>query len=131
MLKAPPDDSVRLAPAHFLPDSGSSFLKVLSDFGRESGAQERLAADWGIVAAWLGCEGRELTQDDDEKFGLVFRSYLARGVAPSVALEEPFRKFAHMAKAEGWQLVPVPQELVPVFQRMMASDRPTAREASP
>ena len=107
----------------FLADSGSLFLKILRDLAGTSGVAEGLAADWVVVAGWLGCEGGELTQDDYEKFGLVFRSYLARGVAPSLALEEPFKKFAPMAKAEAWPVVPVPQELVPVFERMLASDR--------
>ena len=107
----------------FLADSGSFFLKVLKDLGGGPGAPEGLAADWAAVAGWLGCMGRELTEADYEKFGLVFRSYLARGVAPSVTLEEPFKKFALMAKSEAWRVVPVPQELVPVFKRMMANDR--------
>jgi hypothetical protein len=107
----------------FLAESGSFFLKVLKDLGGRSGAPEGLAADWNVIAGWLSCLGRELTEADYEKFGLVFRSYLAHGVAPSVALEGPFRKFALMAKSEGWPVVPVPQELVPVFKRMMANDR--------
>ena len=107
----------------FLADSGSFFLKVLKDLGGEPGAPEGLAADWAVVAGWLGCMGRELTEADYEKFGLVFRSYLSRGVAPSGTLEEPFKKFALMAKSEAWPVVPVPQELVPVFKRMLANDR--------
>jgi hypothetical protein len=107
----------------FLADSGSFFLKVFKDLGGGPGAPERLAADWSVVAGWLGCAGRELTEADYEKFGLIFRSYVARAVAPSVALEEPFRRFALMAKREGWPVVPVPQELVPVFGRMLANDR--------
>jgi hypothetical protein len=104
-------------------DSGSFLLKVLKDLGGASGAPEGLAADWATVAAWLGCAGRELTQVDHEKFGLAFRSYLAQGVAPSVALEKSFKKVTLMAKVEEWPIVPVPQELVPVFKRMLASDR--------
>lgn len=57
-----------------LADSGSYFLKVLRGVGNGADAPEELAADWAIVAGWLGCEARELNQDDYDKFGLVFRS---------------------------------------------------------
>jgi predicted DNA-binding ribbon-helix-helix protein len=107
----------------FLADSGSFFLKLLRDLGAAPGAPEGLAADWATVTAWLGCAGHELTPQEYEKFGLVFRSYLAQGVAPSVTLEEPFRKFSQMAKVEAWPTIAVPHELVPVLKRMIASDR--------
>ncbi|MEX2271823.1 MAG: hypothetical protein WD690_10150 [Vicinamibacterales bacterium] len=106
-----------------LADSGSLFLKLMKELGSKADVQEGFAADWNVVAAWLGCHGRDLTDADYEKFGLVFRSYLARGVAPSVPLEVLFKEFAEMAKREKWQLVPVPPELVPVFKRLLASDK--------
>jgi len=105
-----------------LSGSGSFFLKLLRDVGGASNAPKGVAADWTTVATWLGCEERELTQDDYQKFGLVFRSYVARGVAPSVALEESFNEFARMARSEAWPVIPVPQELVPVLKRLIAND---------
>jgi hypothetical protein len=115
-------------PGDFLADSGSFFLKLLKDLGGNPGAPTELAADWAIVAGWLGCRDRDLAEADFEKFGLVFRSFLARGIAPSLSLEEPFKKFALMAKAETWSVVPVPQELVPVFERMLANDADIKRK---
>ena len=106
----------------FLADSGSFFLKVLKDLGGAPGALQGIANDWRMVEAWLGCEGRELTQSDYEKFGITFRSYLARGAAPSVELEPPFKRFSQLAKTEAWQIVPVPPELISVFKRMLAND---------
>lgn len=102
-------------------DTGSFFLKVLRDLAAKPSASEGLVRDWKVVEAWLRCEGRELSETDYEVFGVTFRSYLARGVAPSVELEPAFKEFSQLAKAEAWQIVPVPPELAPVFKRMLAS----------
>ena len=107
----------------FFADSGSAFLAELKADALTPGGAPSLACDWTVVEKWLGCEGRELSQSDYERFGLVFRSYLARGVAPSVALEPTFRKISQLAKSEARQnLPPVPPALIPVFDRMLASD---------
>lgn len=106
-----------------LADSGALFLKMMKELGSKADAREGFVADWKVVEGWLGCHGRDLTDADYEKFGLVFRSYTARGVAPSVPLEASFKMFAEMARNEKWQLVPVPPELVPVFKRLLASDK--------
>jgi hypothetical protein len=105
----------------FLADSGSFFLKVFRDLALQPNVPHGVRRDWKTIEAWLRCEVRELTQQDYESFGVTFRSYLARGVAPSRELEAPFKYCAQAAKAEGWPIAPVPRELIPVFNRMLAS----------
>ena len=103
-------------------DSGSFFLKVLRDVAARPGVPESRTRDWKVVESWLGCAGRDLTPHDYDRFGQVFRSYLARGIAPSAKLDPSFQQFAAMAKTERWPTVSVPRELEPVFERMLASD---------
>lgn len=101
-------------PGDLAADSGAFFLKVLRDLAAAT-TVETVRRDWQQIEGWLGCAGRELTQDDYDRFGLVFRSYLARGRAPSERLEGPFRHFVQLAKEEAWPIVAVPPELIPVL----------------
>jgi hypothetical protein len=109
----------------FLADCGLEFLNKLKN--GSYGGPERLARDWRVVQAWLSCQGRELNAFDYTRFGIMFRSYLARGLAPSETLDRAFKKFAQMAKDEQWQTPPVPAYLVPIFNRLLA-DQETQRK---
>jgi hypothetical protein len=107
----------------FLADSGSLFLKVFNDIASsKADLPEGVVRDWKTIEAWLGCAERELTSTDYQTFGVVFRSYLAHGIAPSLRLESAFKAYAEMGKKEAWVTVAVPPELRGVFDRMLASD---------
>ena len=82
-----------------------------------------MAADWKIVESWLGCTGRELTDDDCQKIGVAWRSYIARGVAPSVALEHVFKELSKKAREQSWKTEKVPPDLFRVFDRLLARDK--------
>jgi hypothetical protein len=106
----------------FPADSGAFFVNVLREVAREPNAPKRIADDWNTLANWLGCGDRELTASDNAKIGEAYRSYLARGISPSKALDESFRSFAQQAKAESWPLSPVPRAICGVFDGLLATD---------
>jgi hypothetical protein len=103
-------------------DSGAFVGNVLRDLAREPGAPKGIVDDWHTLADWLGCGDRALTASDNARIGEAYRSYLARGIAPSKALEESFRYFAWQAKTESWPLSPVPKGVCSVFDRLLATD---------
>lgn len=105
-------------------DTGVRFLEELREDAAIPNVPERLRLDWKIVQRWLGAEGRELNDTDFEQFGAAHRSYLIRGVAPTISLEPIFKTWSEMAKAEAREnITPVPPELIPVFDRLLASDQ--------
>jgi hypothetical protein len=109
-------------PSDFPADSGAFLVNVLREVAREPNAPKGIADDWNTLANWLGCGDRELTASDNARIGEAYRSYLARGIAPSKALDEFFGRFAQQAKVESWPLSPVPRAICGVFDRMLATD---------
>ncbi len=107
----------------FIADTGSLWLTELRTDASTPGVPKDLVEDWKIVESWLGCTGRELTDDDYQKFGAAWRSYIARGLAPSVALEPVFKEFSKAAKEQGWKNEKVPPDLFHVFDRLLATDK--------
>lgn len=111
-------------------DMGAFFLKVLRDTSSKPGVSKGLVDDWKIVESWLDCAGRELGNDDFQKFGVAWRSYWARGVTPSVELEPVFKKLSRTAKEESWRTEKLPPELIRVFDRMVATDKQIQQKPS-
>jgi hypothetical protein len=104
-------------------DMGTQCVTDLRIDASTPGVPKDLVEDWKIVESWLGCTGRDLTDDDYQKFGVAWRSYIARGVAPSVALEPVFKEFSKTAKEQGWKSEKVPPDLFHVFDRLLATDK--------
>jgi hypothetical protein len=104
-------------------DMGALFVTELRNDASTPGIPKDMVEDWKIVESWLGCTGRELTDDDCQKIGIAWRSYIARGVAPSVALEPVFKEFSKKAKEQGWKTEKVPPDLFRVFDRLLARDK--------
>lgn len=104
-------------------DMGAQCVTDLRIDASTPGVPKELVEDWKIVESWLGCTGRELTDDDYQKIGIAWRSYIARGLAPSVALEPVFKEFSKTAKEQGWKSEKVPPDLFHVFDRLLARDK--------
>lgn len=106
----------------FVADSGAFFIKVLRDLALNPDAPIGLRNDWRTISTWLGSGDGELTPVDYERIGQAWRSYINRGVAPSVGLEKPFQQLARKEQAFGDVTTSVPPEVYKVFDRLMASD---------
>jgi hypothetical protein len=78
--------------------------------------------DWQIVEAWLGCKGRDLNDADFSKIEIAYRSYLARGIAPSIGLESAFAKFKETVRSSGRPIDNPPTDVIGVFDRLLASE---------
>lgn len=104
-------------------DTGVLFVTELRNDAFTPGVPKELVEDWKIVESWLSCTGRELTDDDCQKIGVAWRFYIARGVAPSVALEPVFKDLSKKAKEQSWKTEKVPPDLFRVFDRLLARDK--------
>lgn len=104
-------------------DTGVLFVTELRSDAFAPGVPRELVEDWKIVESWLGCTGRELTDDDCLKISVAWRSYIARGLAPSVALESVLKEFSKKVKEQGWKSENVPPDLFRVFDRLLAKDK--------
>lgn len=108
----------------FMADSGTFFINTLRDLARDPAANQTAKGDWKVIEEWLGCEGRELTQEDDEKIGRSWRAYLAVGVAPSHDLQPAFDQISKDYRDSG-QYNPgdkPPEPVMDVFDRLLATD---------
>jgi hypothetical protein len=106
----------------FVVDSGAFFIKLLRDLALKPGASIGIRNDWRTISTWLGRGEEELTSADYERIGQAWRSYINRGVAPSVALEKPFQELARTKQGVRGGRDEVPPEVYQVFDRLMASD---------
>lgn len=110
----------------FIVDMGARFATVLRDDAsapNAPNAPKGVVDDWKIVESWLSCAGRELTENDYQKIGNAWLSYVARGIGPSLALESMFKEFSRKSREQGWKTEKVPSNLVRVFDRMLATDK--------
>lgn len=103
-------------------DLGVSWIYELRSDAARPDVPSTILADWKIIESYLGCAGREFNQQDHAKIAAVVRSYYAKGISPSFALESQFESFSKWARSENWTLVQIPPELASVFDRMLASD---------
>jgi hypothetical protein len=108
----------------FMADSGAFFINTLKRMAEETNAPSSLRNDWKVIEGWLGCAGRELTNDDSEKIGKAWRAYLAVGVAPSDKLQPVFTSFSNQCQQEGLAHVAKkpPTEVMDVFDRLLATE---------
>jgi hypothetical protein len=106
----------------FMADSAAFFVRVLRDLALEPGAASSIVKDWKTVAAWLERGDEELVATDYQKISAAWRSYVAQGIAPSVALGPFFKSQSKRAREERWGRTRVPPEICGVFDRLLASD---------
>ena len=116
----------------FMADSGVLFITMLRDLAKDPSAKQSARNDWKVIEEWLGCEGRELTPEDDEKIGKSWRAYLAIGVAPSHDLQPAYDQISKDYKASG-QYDPKdkpPESVMDVFDRLQATEDEIKRKKS-
>lgn len=114
----------------FIVDSGALFISELKADAGRTNAPMSLKKDWGVIEAWLQCEGRPLTRGDYEKIGNAWRAYIALGVAPSAQLNSVFLDYSIQATRDGVSTAQdrPPSEVMDVFDRLLATDEDIARE---
>lgn len=108
----------------FLVDSGVAFVCELEKDALRETSPSGIVDDWKVVQDWLGCYGRALNGEDEAKITAAWRAYLARGVAPSVALQPIFDDFSNECQRNGLSYVRdnPPTGVMDVFDRLIASD---------
>lgn len=118
-------NTIRVSPgSDFLVDSGVFWIHTLKKLSKGANASQGLQNDWKTIESWLGCEGRELTEADEQKIGKAWRAYLAIGLAPSFALQPAFdfisNKYKESAETRPGDVAPV--GVMDVFDRLHASE---------
>lgn len=126
--------------ATFLHETGHMNLRFLEVASKMPEAKADVKGDYQTVIDWFGIEGatplertakwEKMTADEQrqhhEKFAEEFEKYLAKGKAPSVELENIFRRFADWLKNLYKAMVASGQDVSPeikgVFDRMLASE---------
>lgn len=107
----------------FLAGLGFQMVCLIKTLSKESNAPLEIAKDWKILEEWLGCEGRELNQQDKDRIGRAYKSYYAIGIAPSLGLQSSFDQYKQQAKLEKWEIVAIPSVVRDVFDRSLATDK--------
>jgi len=110
---------------------GSVFLNTRWEIAhKEKNLPSGFLNDWKIIEEWLGCSGREISKNDEKKFGNAWKAYLARGIAPSYKTNTLFLKVSKIIKEEGFpfeKYLP-PENLLGVFDRMRATNAEIAEK---
>src|SRR3990172_5917437 len=84
-----------------LVDSGITFIDELKMDSQRDNAPSSLVNDWKIIEKWLGCSGRELNDEDNDKIGKAWRAYFVIGLAPSEELQPVFTHFSDQYQKDG------------------------------
>ena len=114
--------------SEFVADSGVHFVHVHGDIARKANAPEAIKRDWEIIEDWLGCSGRDLSADDDERIRLAWMGYYAVGLAPSFELQPAFDLFATSHDVKTFRQHKPPTAVMDVFDRMLAKDENIAKK---
>lgn len=107
----------------YLAGLGFQTVCLLKTLSKGSNAPPGIAKDWKTLEEWLGCEGRELNQQDKDRIGRAYKSYYAIGIAPSLSLQPTFDQYRQQAKREKWEIVSIPSVVREVFDRQLATDK--------
>jgi hypothetical protein len=102
--------------------TGALLLSNLRKLSLIDGTPSRLQTDWQLVRGWLGGPDGEPTPEELAQLAVAWRSYTATYPAPKPSLEVAFTSNRERAKAEGWEMLDVPQKLADVFDRLLATD---------
>ena len=105
-------------------DSGIASIHELRMDSQHQNAPPLLVHDWKVIEEWLGCFGRVLSNDDNDKIGKAWRAYLAIGLAPSEKSQPIFTDLSNQYRKDGRpnQLDTPPKKVLDVFDRLLASD---------
>jgi hypothetical protein len=108
----------------FTADSGLFFIKTLRALSKAGNSSHELTADWKIIEKWLGCEGRGITKDDENRISKAWGSYIGQGLAPSFDLQPTFDMFSKQYKDTGCSFKEdkPPADVIEVFDRLLATD---------
>lgn len=106
--------------------TGILFVHELYEDSSLPSAQPSLPTDKKIIEAWLGCAGKELTAEYDEKIACAWRTYYSLGISPSLALQPSFQTMATLVRRGKKTTVPLPSEVIGCFDRMLATDKEIA-----
>lgn len=107
---------------NFLAESGFHFICELKSDSLRDKTPNGVVQDWKIIEQWIGCEERELNQQDKDRIERAWKSYFAIGIAPSLELQPLFNNFRVQAKLEKWEIVSIPSVVRDVFDRLLATD---------
>jgi hypothetical protein len=86
---------------------------------------------WSIIEGWLGCSGRELTAEDNEKISLAWKAYGAIGIAPSVKLQPSFNEYRDHYESIEFSIEdnePPSEVIEGVFDKLLATDQERERK---
>jgi len=114
--------------ASFLEGSGQQFILTLKKVAEEPNAPRDVVEDWAALKTWLDCKEGDLTEADYGKIGTAWLSYLASGIPPSLELAKTFGSFPPKAIEERWKIIPIPDRIRNVFDRMLASKEEVERK---
>ena len=108
----------------FLADFGAFSLNVMRDLAQEPNTSVAFKSDWAIIEDWLKCAGRELTQEDHDKYGRAWQAYYSIGLAPSFALQDHFTEISKKYKSRGQSFLNdmPPGKVLQVFDRTLATE---------
>ncbi|WPN56317.1 hypothetical protein [Pseudomonas sp. P9_31] len=109
-------------PLGLLLQSGMLSVRELREDVQRPVAPASMKADWQTIESWLGCHGRPFTDEDQARVHDALLIYIARGKAPSLALEEYFQFFVEQLQTEKIPHVTVPDAVFAVFHRLYATD---------
>lgn len=113
----------------FLADSGQFFILTLKKFANDTNLSEKARRhsrnEWRVIEEWLGCQDRELNENDMDKIAKAWKAYLAIGLSPSAKLQSTFDHFHQSYKDEGYtfEMDRAPSAVMDVFDRLLATDK--------
>lgn len=102
-------------------DTGAWAVHTYVKMIENNEATDDIKSDWKILEEWLGCAGRKLTNNDNEKIGNAWQAWMGVGLAPSFELQEAFDKKSAEISGEFIKLHKPPAQIMDVFDRMLAT----------
>ena len=110
------DDSV----GSTLRGQGQIFIRTIREIAQLSDPPYSIYKDWKSLKEWLECGDNDFDNAMLKKIGIAWQSYLAIGKSPSQKLD--FELYKEIAIEEKWQIIPIPDYIVSIFDRMLATD---------
>ena len=116
----------------FLHENAHVFLEMFRDLALREGAPKEVLADWRRLETWMGlAEGAKPEKRHHEIFAEGGVHFFNEGKAPSLELEEVFRRFSRWLRTVVQFLfdsgVPINDEIRGVFGRLFATDEEILR----
>lgn len=112
----------------FVRATGEFYIDTTREIALHPESPDEIKQEWALLKKFLCAEDSGLVGEAKTKAGVAWQSYMALGIAPSENLENSFQMSRKKAKEEGWQIIPIPDEIKRVFDGMLAA--PSASEAA-